>query len=214
MIVELNKTDSIPLFIPVEIEVTDLETGITTGYPSASVVAKALSINRKLIVNYFYSLEPKPVLGKYTLKKVNQSTLEEDGKVTKLQKNVQHSAIKVEVKNIETSETLYFSSLAEVARNLGCSISSVLNFINNNSTKPLKGKYLLKRQGSEFVILSKNKATDKFEVTNIETHETNFYPSLASAGRAITVDPSYLSKYLKKDKNSIKPIRQKYIIKK
>ena len=109
MIIELDKTYFIPS-IPVEIEVTNIETGITLGYPSASVVAKVLGINIKVIVNYFYSSEPKPILGKFTLNKVSQSTTkQEDRKVPKLQKYIKDSMVKIEVKNIETSETLYFS---------------------------------------------------------------------------------------------------------
>lgn len=48
----INDVDSIPLSLPIEVEVTDLETGITKGYYTASVAAKALGINRKLILNY------------------------------------------------------------------------------------------------------------------------------------------------------------------
>ena len=74
-IVELRH-NSIPSSLPLVIEVTDLEKTTTKAYPTASVVAKALGITRTKVVHYLQLKDPKPLLGIYSLKKVNSHSLE------------------------------------------------------------------------------------------------------------------------------------------
>jgi hypothetical protein len=67
---EENITNHTYATLPLGIEVSDIETGLCKGYVTASVAAKALGINRKLILNHLVSNTKKPVLGKYTFKYV------------------------------------------------------------------------------------------------------------------------------------------------
>jgi hypothetical protein len=208
-IVEL-RNDTIPSPLPLVIEVTDLEKATTKAYPTASVVAKVLGTTRTKVVHYLQLKDPKPLLGIYSLKKVNSHLLE----VNKLENYHKNSSIRLEIINIQTSETIYFPSLTEAAIKLGCNFTSLHRYLNRNTTKPFKGKFIINRQDSvDEVPLSSvteiNKVL-KYEVTNLETSVIKGYPSLASISREIGIDSSYLSKYLKK--NSTKPIKGKYII--
>lgn len=223
-IVELRK-DTIPSPLPLVIEVTDLEKTTTKAYPTASVVAKVLGITRTKVVHYLQLKDPKPLLGIYSLKKVNSHLLEPNqnqstrglinGRVNKLENYRKNSSIGLEIINIQTSETIYFPSLTEAAIKLGCNFTSLYRYLNRNTTKPFKGKFIINRQdsGNEVPLSSVTEINKvlKYEVTNLETSVIKGYPSLASISREIGINSSYLSKYLKK--NSTKPIKGKYIIK-
>ena len=223
-IVEL-RNNSIPSPLPLVIEVTDLEKTTTNAYPTAGVVAKVLGITRTEVVHYLQLKDPKPILGIYSLKKVNSHLLEPnqnqsshipgdgeliDGEVNKLENYRKASSIGLEVINIQTSETSYFPSILEAAIKLGCDFSSLHRYLNRNTTKPFKGKFIINRKDSLSSLTEIEKVL-KYEVTNLETSVTKGYPSLASISREIGVDSSYLSKYLKN--NSTKPIKNKYIVK-
>jgi len=133
----INDAFEIPLSLPVEVEVTDLQTGVTKGYYTASVAAKALGINRKLILNYLSSEVKNPLLGKYALKLVGGSYV----KPIKLS-----SSKNILVTNIETNEVFKFSSANEACRSLGLSVASVSRYLNGQSTRPIKKKYIIKRE--------------------------------------------------------------------
>ena len=53
-----------------KIEVTDLETDSTTIYHTVRAAARALKIDYKYILNYFYLNQDKPVLGRYIFQKL------------------------------------------------------------------------------------------------------------------------------------------------
>lgn len=115
--------------------------------------------------------------------------------------------------NITTNEVLKFPSLNAVIRTLGLSSSSISNFLKGKSTKPIKGMYFIKAEGSALdVELAKSK-NFKFEVLNLETNESQNFRSLHEAARNLGLDPSSLSKYLK-NSNYTKPFKGKYLIKK
>lgn len=140
----INDESFIPLILPIEIEVTDLETGITKGYCTASVVAKALGINRKLILNNLSSpgIEKNPIsvgAKKYTLKLVGDSVV----KPVKLNPT---SSKNILVTNIETNEVFKFYSANEASRSLGLSLSGISRYLNGISTRPIKSKYIIKRE--------------------------------------------------------------------
>jgi hypothetical protein len=106
--------------------------------------------------------------------------------------------------------------LAEAAIELGCCFSSLQRYLNRNTTKPFKGKFIIKRQDSALDIEALSPTIEiskvlKYEVTNLETGVTKGYASIASMSSDSGIDSSYLSKYLKN--NSTKPIKDKYIIK-
>ena len=52
----------------IEVEVTDLETNITTSYHAIRAAARALNIDKRYIENYIYLKQDNPVLGKYTFR--------------------------------------------------------------------------------------------------------------------------------------------------
>jgi hypothetical protein len=113
-----------------KIEVTNLETGAITSYPSASVVSKVLGVTRSKIINYFYLNKPKPLLGKFTLSKFNVNDEASLGNLSSVDSSLSQAikvsgphikdpevpeilsqyvradnAIKVVIENTETSET-------------------------------------------------------------------------------------------------------------
>ena len=55
-----------------QIEVTDIKNNTTNSYDSISEAAKALNINKAIIVIYFSRNQQKPYKGIYTFKKVNK----------------------------------------------------------------------------------------------------------------------------------------------
>lgn len=55
------------------VEVTNLET--KTTYPSLTIAAKILGVNRKSLLNYFYLKNPQPVLGKYIFKSLGSKDI-------------------------------------------------------------------------------------------------------------------------------------------
>ena len=136
-------------------------------------------------------------------------------RVNKLENYRKISSIGLEVINVQTSETIYFPSLSEAAIKLGCNFTSLHRYLNRNTTKPFKGKFIINRKHSlhEAPLSSATKINKvlKYEVTNLETGVIKGYPSLASMSREIGIDSSYLRKYL--NNNSTKPIKGKYTIK-
>lgn len=52
----------------IRVEVTDIETNITTTYPSIRAAARALNIAKSSIKDYIYLVQNKAVLGGYTFK--------------------------------------------------------------------------------------------------------------------------------------------------
>lgn len=50
------------------------------------------------------------------------------------------------VTNIETNEVFKFSSAYEACRSLGLSVASVSRYLNGQSTRPIKKKYIIKRE--------------------------------------------------------------------
>jgi hypothetical protein len=52
----------------IEVEVTDLETNITTTYHAIIAAARALDIDKRYIENYIYLKKDKLVLGKYSFR--------------------------------------------------------------------------------------------------------------------------------------------------
>lgn len=104
----------------------------------------------------------------------------------------------------------------EAAIKLGCYSSSLQRYLSRNTTKPFKGKFIIKRQDYALNIeaLSPTIETSKvlkYEVTNLETGVRKGYAYFASMSGDTGIDSSYLSKYLKN--NYTKPIKDKYIIK-
>lgn len=130
-----NEINTTPSSLKIEIEVTDLETGIVNGYPTASIAAKALGINRKLIIDYFSSDKKKPLLGRYALKNVG------DLEVKSL--TISKTDSSLQVTNIETNEVFYFSSANEACRSLGLAKSSISRFLNGKTSRPIKKKYTI-----------------------------------------------------------------------
>ena len=55
----------------ISVEVTDLETGISTVYHAIRFAAKALGIDKRYIEHYIYLEQDTPVLGRYTFKLLN-----------------------------------------------------------------------------------------------------------------------------------------------
>jgi hypothetical protein len=118
------------------IEVTDLETDKVRGYPTASVAAKALGINRKQILDYLTSEAKTPILGRYALKSV------EGSEIKSIRASNSHN---IQVTNLETNEVFYFSSANEACRSLGLSKASVSRFLNGETLKPVKKIYKIMR---------------------------------------------------------------------
>jgi hypothetical protein len=54
----------------IKIEVTNITNNTTTSYDSISETARALNINKAIIVMYFSRNQQKPYKGIYTFKKV------------------------------------------------------------------------------------------------------------------------------------------------
>ncbi len=153
-IVELKQMDcSITnLTIPLDIQVTDIETGITLAYPAASVVAKVLNVRRSTVVNYFSRNNPKPINGKFTLKNLSAASVGDPnmknshiGPAPKLLNVKSDNTIAIKVIDVETSETFNFSSFAEAARGLGLHISSLQRYWKGRQVKPFKNKYWIKQ---------------------------------------------------------------------
>lgn len=55
----------------IKVEVTDLETKISTTFHAIRFAARALSIDKRYIENYVFLNQDKPVLGKYTSLRLN-----------------------------------------------------------------------------------------------------------------------------------------------
>lgn len=196
--------------LPVEIEVINQETGHRQGYVSTSVAAKALGINRKLILNYLLSKNKKPVLGKYLFKTMVNDNAQIVSSNKESANTSKSNSYPMEVINTNTNEVLKFPSLNAVIRELGLSSSSISRFLKGESTKPIKGMYLIKQEGSQLNDISKGL---KIEVTNLETNEILKFRSLSEAGRKLGLDPSNMSKHLK-GSGYTKPLKGKYLIKK
>ncbi len=121
------------------VEVTDLETNVTTTYHAIRAAARALDIDKRYIENYIYLKQDKPVLGKYIFR------LNSDDESTKLiNSKVQKTSMKVEVTDVNTKEITIYSSITAAGRTLGYHPASISLYLKESRTKPFKGKYLFK----------------------------------------------------------------------
>lgn len=130
----------------ISVEVTDLETGISTVYHAIRFAAKALGIDKRYIEHYIYLEQDTPVLGRYTFKLLNT----EEGKNSSILpdlsdfKRVQKTSKKVEVTNVKTQEVIVYPSIGAAARALGFRQPSISLYLKENRVKPFKGLYLFK----------------------------------------------------------------------
>jgi len=123
------------------VEVTDLETNITTTYHAIRAAARALDIDKRYIENYIYLKQDKPVLGKYTFR-LNLNS--DDESTNLIHRKVQKTSMKVEVTDVDTKEGTIYSSITAAARALSYHQASISLYLKENRTKPFKGKYLFK----------------------------------------------------------------------
>jgi len=123
------------------VEVTNLETNITTTYHAIRAAARALDIDKRYIENYIYLKQDKPVLGKYTFR-LNLNFNDESTNL--IHRKVQKTSIKVEVTDVDTKEVKIYSSITTAARALCYRQASISLYLKENRTKPFKGKYLFK----------------------------------------------------------------------
>jgi len=123
------------------VEVTNLETNITTTYHAIRAAARALDIDKRYIENYIYLKQDKPVLGKYTFR-LNLNFNDESTNL--IHRKVQKTSMKVEVTDVDTKEVKIYSSITTAARALCYRQASISLYLKENRTKPFKGKYLFK----------------------------------------------------------------------
>ena len=130
----------------IKVEVTDIETNISTRYHAIRAAARALGLDKRYIENYIYLKQDKPVLGRYTFKlnSDNKSTDLIHKSINLIDEKVQKTSMKVEVTNIDTKEITIYSSISAAARTLGYRQPSISLYLKENRTKPFKGKYLFK----------------------------------------------------------------------
>lgn len=97
----------------ITVEVTDLETNISTIYHAIRAGARALAIDKRYIENYIYLKQDKPVFDRYVFKQI-----ESTNQILNKPK-VQKTSKKLEVTNIETKEVTIYSSISAAARSIG-----------------------------------------------------------------------------------------------
>uniref|UniRef100_UPI0030E3C8D0 hypothetical protein n=1 Tax=Dematophora necatrix TaxID=2751867 RepID=UPI0030E3C8D0 len=108
-----NKSAAQPKSI--ELEVTDLETNISTTYYAIRAAARALGIDKRYIEHYIYLKQEKPVLGRYAFKLLNleKGYTSLGGDVNYIQK----TSLKVEATNVVTQKVTVYSSIGAAASN-------------------------------------------------------------------------------------------------
>lgn len=200
------------------IKVTNLNTGNTTNYFSITQAANALAISRKYLLEYlFLTGENKPILGKYIITyigKYNKYQLINPKKFP-----LRGNPYTIEITNIDSSEKLVFSSLAEAARNLGVRFISLKSNLNGKRSKFFKGKYIIHKISSSGSVISKDylvgdnlSATvgKQVEVKNTVTNEIHLFSSIKDAAKFIGCDVSHAAKWAKG--KYIKPIKDKFTV--
>lgn len=124
--------------------VTDLETqapkATITNYHAIRAAARALAIDKRLIENYIYLNQDKPVLGRYTFK-----LLDPKKKSLNLDIKFNNNSTKLEVTNLEANEVKIYPSIGAAARVLKCHQSSISAYLKANRNNPFKGKYFFKK---------------------------------------------------------------------
>ena len=116
--------------------ITDLETQKITSYHAIRASACALALDRRLIKNYIYLNQYKPVLGRYTFKLLNPKK-----KRLNLDIKFKNNLIKLEVTKLESNEVKIYPSIGASARVFICYQSSIFAYFKANKNKPFKGKY-------------------------------------------------------------------------
>lgn len=100
-------------------------------------------------MNYFNWKTPKPILGNFILKRLNEEGLKgqtvQANRPSQLTRQCKSkNAIALKIIDLETSEEFNFSSLSEAARGLGLQINSLQRYCKGSATKPFKGRYVIK----------------------------------------------------------------------
>jgi len=120
--------------------------------------------------------------------------------------------IKVEVTNIMTNVTAEYASIRETAKEFNTSKSTIIRYIKNS--KLFRGIYKLKAE----LTVSNNPSrlnhpsSIKIEETDLELNTKTTYDSMLGATRALNLDKTVISKYIKR--NQISPYKNRYIFKK
>lgn len=128
----------------VKVEVTNVETQISTTYHAIRAAARALSIDKRYIENYIFLNQDKPVLDQYTFKLINCDNDNFDSFVPNSSIKHLKTSKKIEVTNVETKEVTLYPSIGAAARALGYRQPSISLYLKENRTKPFKGLYLFK----------------------------------------------------------------------
>lgn len=132
-----------------EVEVTDINTGVKSTYHAIRAAARALNIDRRYIENYIYLKQEIPVFERYTFrfttggsqdKATSSFGLIED----KYNIRKQSSALRLEVLDVETNIKTIYCSITKATKELGIRQPSISLYLKDKRTKPFKGKYFFK----------------------------------------------------------------------
>jgi hypothetical protein len=132
-----------------EVEITDINTGVKSTYHAIRAAARALNIDRRYIENYIYLKQEIPVFERYTFrfttggsqdKATSSFGLIED----KYNIRKQSSALRLEVLDVETNIKTIYCWLTKAAKELGIRQPSISLYLKDKRTKPFKGKYFFK----------------------------------------------------------------------